>query len=348
MNLRQWSSNRQGFLEHIADSDKAREPTQKLLRLQWDSQKDTLSLQIQSSNPAPLLTKANVLKTFSKVFDPNGFFNLFIIRFKLLFQIIWLQMYDRDESIQDKSLLGQWQKLCEELNIVAAREIPRFIGSPTDGLYTQLLCFTDASSYAYGVAIYIRFLDRGNWTTNILFSKVKVKPKSITPRSNKSRDSISIPRLELLAILIGVRAISFVEKQLHLPLSKTILWSDSIIALSWINSSKLLKAFVRNRVQEIKEKTPHVEFRYINTKDNPADKLTRGEEAKSIINDRAWWNGPVWLQDSQESWPTRNFPSFSTETEEAIKKEIVTKPLIQFQATDTCESSPYGDGLQAT
>lgn len=105
---------------------------------------------------------------------------------------------------------------------------------------------------------------------------------------------------------------------------------------------------MHNQVHEIKQKAAHVNFRHINTMDNPADKLTRGVKAKSLIVDQTWWNDPAWLKDPKVSWPTWNVSSFSTETEKEIDEEIILKSLIQFQALQFIESLPYGHGLRAS
>lgn len=143
--------------------------------------------------------------------------------FKLLFQHVWMQKYDWDEVIRNETLLQQWHELNKELHILASYEIPRFIRTSENGQSLQLLCFTDASSRVYGAVIYIHISNGVNSTTNILLSKAKVKAIFGATRSNKTRNTISIPRLELLAILIGVRAFTFVEKQLHLPISQIII-----------------------------------------------------------------------------------------------------------------------------
>lgn len=64
---------------------------------------------------------------------------------------------------------------------------------------------------------------------------------------------ISIPRLELLSVLIGVQAAYFVLKQLEVKDIPVSLWSNLKCALFWIkNYSKLLPRFVQNRVGEIR------------------------------------------------------------------------------------------------
>lgn len=76
-----------------------------------------------------------------------------------------------------------------------------------------------------------------------------------------------------------------------------ILWSDSQIVLHWIHTSRhLLNVFVANRVSEIQNLTDISCWKYVNTKENPADLASRGVDAKILVNSELWWNGPSWLR----------------------------------------------------
>ena len=87
------------------------------------------------------------------------------------------------------------------------------------------------------------------------FSKTRLAPVK----------GLTIPRLELMAVLIEVRCVTFVKDQLRLPLEQIHLWTDSQCVLKWISSDKDLTVFVRNRVREIKSHS-EIQFHYINTK----------------------------------------------------------------------------------
>ncbi len=58
------------------------------------------------------------------------------------------------------------------------------------------------------------------------------------------------------------------------------------------------RQFVANRVEKIREHTA-VEWRHVNTEENPADLARRGG---SVGDKDSWWNGPTWLKDMEE-WP---------------------------------------------
>ena len=59
------------------------------------------------------------------------------------------------------------------------------------------------------------------------------------------------PRLELMAVLIGVRCVKFVKEQLKISVEGIDIWTDSQCVLKWLKSEKDLSVFVRNRVKEI-------------------------------------------------------------------------------------------------
>ncbi|GFU35577.1 uncharacterized protein TNCV_1042231 [Trichonephila clavipes] len=74
---------------------------------------------------------------------------------------------------------------------------------------------------------------------------------------------------------------------------KYLLLSDSQICIHWIKGkADDWKPFVRNRVSEIKEKTDPNRWHHCVGKSNPADKLTRGMNAKALVKDEIWIKGP--------------------------------------------------------
>ena len=151
---------------------------------------------------------------------------------------------------------------------------------------------------------------------DLLFSKTRLAP-------NKQ---LSIPRLELLAALIGMRCLSFVQKELNMDIVSKHIWLDLQCVLCWIESKKSLNTFVANRVKEIKEQAD-VQFHYIPTQQNPADIASRGTSTDQLQTHKLWWNGPDWLLKSTDEWPVWNFnkesESLLSKTETEVKKSNV-------------------------
>ena len=62
--------------------------------------------------------------------------------------------------------------------------------------------------------------------------------------------------------------------------------------------------FIANRIYEILEHSRKTEWRYVSTKENPADEGTRGLPA-SKIQDSSWIKGPPFLLLTEDHWPTQ-------------------------------------------
>ena len=167
--------------------------------------------------------------------------------------------------------------------------------------------FTDASSKAYGAAVYT--VNDTHTQSNLLMSKARVAP------CREGR--LTIPKLELTASLIGARLINYLTN-LHKYVT-IYLWSDSKVVISWITSDKDIKdVYVANRTVGVKTlMTRHkVNVMYVPTKDNPADYLYRGCTSTQLKSSN-WLHGPSWLL-------TGNFP-------EQLNVDVVVNPIHSIQ-----------------
>lgn len=64
------------------------------------------------------------------------------------------------------------------------------------------------------------------------------------------------------------------------------------------NEAKRFHTFVANRVQEIKIRTKIEQWRYIDTKNNPADHASRGRTAEELVKSN-WFGGPSFLWEKE-------------------------------------------------
>ena len=95
---------------------------------------------------------------------------------------------------------------------------------------------------------------------------------------------------------------------LKIQVNKIHLWSDSTLALQWINSpSYTLKTFEANRVAEIQTLTDQKSWRHVPTQFNPADLISRGQTPHEFLNLKFWQHGPEWLLQEEDSWPEFQF-----------------------------------------
>ena len=157
--------------------------------------------------------------------------------------------------------------------------------------HTELHVFTDASSRAYGAAVYT--VNDTCTHSSLLMSKARVAPCK--------EGRLTIPKLELTASLIGARLIHYLTNLFKFQ--AIYLWSDSKVAISWITSEGDIKdMYVANRTAEIETliNQHQVRIMYVPTKNNPADYLSRGCTSKQLKSSN-WLHGPSWLL-------TREFP----------------------------------------
>ena len=237
-------------------------------------------------------TKRNILKILAMFYDPIGFLQPLIINLKITFQKVCKLKIDWDEEIP-LDLKNEWLLTLNCLETLGEIRIPRKMieQDPKDPLKTiELHGFSDASFQNYGACIYIRTVSESN----------KIDVKLVTAKSRLApMKKSTIPRLELLGNLLLSRLMKNVENCLGniLNVSKKFYWTDSQITLSWIsNKNKEFKTFVENRVQEIRKNTNIKNWFYIDTKNNPADFLTRFKKLDEFRNCDMWWRGPTFLK----------------------------------------------------
>ncbi|XP_055910900.1 uncharacterized protein LOC129945266 [Eupeodes corollae] len=142
-------------------------------------------------------------------------------------------------------------------------------------LVRNALC-PDASMKAYGTVAFIKIVgDDGEESVAFLCAKNRVAPLKID-----GIKELSLPKLELTAALLAARLCAYLKQSLKVMIHKFFLWTDSRIALGWIQGdANLWKPYVQSRVTEIRHLTSVADWRHCKGKENPADLLTRGVTA---------------------------------------------------------------------
>ncbi|GBN91173.1 hypothetical protein AVEN_204150-1 [Araneus ventricosus] len=90
--------------------------------------------------------------------------------------------------------------------------------------------------------MFLRAEKEGKITCQLIQARSRIAPLK----------GISIPRMELLACIIGARLANSVNKDLHLVDIESFFCSDSMDALYWIKKEGPWMTFVSNRVNEIR------------------------------------------------------------------------------------------------
>ncbi|GFS91367.1 integrase catalytic domain-containing protein [Trichonephila clavipes] len=134
---------------------------------------------------------------------------------------------------------------------------------------------------------------------------------------------ISIPRLELLACVLGTRLAASVKNDLNLPDVRIYYLTDPMTALAWIQRTRDWGVFVSNRVKEIRNLSDVSSWEHVPSEKNFADILSRGCSAQQIVYLR-WWEGPSWLSESPVQCPR----SKQVPDEEAVNLELRKSVLV--------------------
>ncbi|XP_033228948.1 uncharacterized protein LOC117180562 [Belonocnema kinseyi] len=185
---------------------------------------------------------------------------------------------------------------------------------------SQLHGFCDASEKAYGACLYLRSTDnRGNYHCELICSKSRVAPLK----------TMTLSKLELCAAALLVQLFNSTIRSLQIDFSKKVFWSDSTIALNWINSPPhTLLTFIANRVSEIQATTKPTDWRHVPTLDNPADCISRGQGPHDFLTNTLWTHGPQWLSCHENNWPQFDF-KLSEVPEKRSPKTVVSFKITQ-------------------
>lgn len=116
--------------------------------------------------------------------------------------------------------------------------------------------------------------------------------------------TLSIPRLELKAAVLGIRLLEAIQNQHTITVHERHFWSDSSTVLAWIRSDhRRYNKFVAFRIGEILSLSDSKEWNWVPSKHNIADEATKWKNGPSIQSDSSWFKGPNFLYDSKNSWP---------------------------------------------
>ncbi|XP_065094108.1 uncharacterized protein LOC135714654 [Ochlerotatus camptorhynchus] len=247
----------------------------------------------------PIPTKRQVLRTVMKLYDPLGFVAHFVVQGKILMQEIWRTGTDWDEPIAEQ-LYELWSRWIELYEMIDEVKVPRcFFGSllPQEVDEIEVHVFTDASVAACACVAYLRMMFSGGSWCSLVAAKTKVTPLR----------TLSIPRLELQAAMMGSRLLQNVCSALTLNIRKRFLWTDSATVLAWLRSdSRRYHQFVAFRVGEILSLTSVDEWHYVPSKLNVADDATKWNSGPSFDPENRWFQGPSFLRDPKGQWPKQS------------------------------------------
>ena len=212
----------------------------------------------------------------------------------------------------------------ENLNKISIARKILFKNSDDPVELVELHGFSDASCQNYGACVYMRSISKnGVICVNLVATKSRLAPFKKT----------TIPRLELLGNLLLSKLMTSVKNALSksICISNCYFWTDSQVTLPWITSlDKNHKTFVENRVREIRKNADVANWFYVDTKNNPADLLTRQKSFRDFQNNNLWWAGASSLSEKGPTFKN-NYLINDSANQEEILNEIKTAVLIKAQ-----------------
>ncbi|XP_021965025.1 uncharacterized protein LOC110860286 [Folsomia candida] len=305
MDLRLWECSRR------TEDDKKTEQAN-VLGIIWDKMEDTLKCDIPVK--PEIITKRKILSILHQVFDPIGQLCPSLLQPKMLLQKAWIQKCEWDDKNLPEEITTAFGKWVDELPSLAEIKVPRQACYTENTSARQIHMFCDASRDAYAAAIFIRSETPEGVKVQLIHAKNRVAPLK----------KATIPRLELLGCWMGANLTKTVKEALGDSL--TFYWTDSSTALAWIKRNDHWGTFVGNRVKKIIELSSVESWRHIPGIHNPCSPT-------ELLASR-WWEGPAWLKEPIEKWPS-SLPLYDeTEIQQELRKtppEVISTQVDKFE-----------------
>ena len=269
----------------------------KVLGVKWLPDEDVFVFEGVHLPDRVVPTKRVLLSLIARLFDPMQWLAPHTMVAKCLFQDLWRIGLGWDEILPPEfhDVFSEWVR---GLEVLKRLKISRSYLSRgwNGGEDVSLHAFGDASPKGYGAVVYLCCTrEDGSREVSLVMARARVAP--ITAHT--------LSRLELLGSLLAARLVVFVRQALHLPdTTPSLCWTDSTIVLGWVKGDPARwKQFVSNRVREIQSLTSPSDWGHCSGEHNPADLLTRGVSAESLLESDVWFQGPEWLRSGASDGP---------------------------------------------
>ena len=255
----------------------------KVLGLQWNPSKKTLSSKVNIQERPK--TKRGLWSTIAQIFDPIGICAPYMLKGRIFLQKVCEEVELWDDPVPT-TILKSWEKWIAGLPCLERLTIPRCYWDIEADVY-ELHTLCDSSEKGLGCVSYLKMTKDDLCNVAFVMGKSKVVPR---------RTTLSIPRLELIAAVMGANMHRNIKGSIQLPISKGYLHTDSSVVLDWIKNRKLrLKKYVARKIAEINRLTSDDTWCYVATSSNVADLCSRGIDPKKADPSCVYFKGPVFL-----------------------------------------------------
>ena len=280
--------------EPTSACDLASDDVEKLLGAFYEPTVDELTYRVSGEEEVDW-TRAGLLSKVASVYDPLGLAAPLMVKAKIKLRELGTKGMAWKDRVtgEDKRWWQRWFRTLTKLNNVrTARNLQQ---DKMNIVRSELHTFCDASEEAYAAAVYQRNVYKdGTAKSQLVMAKTKLAP----------RKSLSIPKLELNAALLGARLSDYVAEALNIPGLIKFLWTDSSTTRNWLRAvAPNYTPFFSHRVGEIQLLTEASEWRFVPGKINIADVATRSFLIDGEAIPPGWLDGPAFLQQPSDSWP---------------------------------------------
>ncbi|KAK3700060.1 hypothetical protein QZH41_004360 [Actinostola sp. cb2023] len=326
--LTKWYSNDRQVLATIPECERAKSvvsldlerlPTESALGLKWNIEDDKFVWEVldkvMNLVKRKPRTRRGILSVSYSLFDPLGFIAPYIMKAKLILQMLSRKGIGWDDPLAEEDSV-QWSRWLEDISKLEEIKIERCFKPKGFGKIklVELHIFSDASRVGYAAVAFLRLVDdRSRIHCAFIMGKARLAPLR----------EISIPRLELTAAVISVKLSKAIREQLDWTVQRVYYWTDSSSVLKCINNTtKRFHTFESNRLTLIHDGSIPSEWRYVNREDNPADDGSKGLKLDNAIKDDRWLKGPRFLWEDENCWPKMIEIPVMSDDDVEIRKEI--------------------------
>ncbi|XP_072934969.1 uncharacterized protein [Epargyreus clarus] len=250
--------------------------------MRWLVQEDALAFnvglrntpfEVKNGNKTP--TKRVVTSAVMSTFDPLGLATPVLIMGKRIIQDLWRTGVQWDEEVNEEQHRA-WEEYAGNVKSLRCLKKPRCLAPTTRS--GEVHTFVDASETAYAAAVYWKSTaDNGEVNIRLMAGKAQVAPVKATD---------SPPRITSCSV-------------------SRVFWSDSTTVLQWLKADpRRFKVFIAHRLAAIEELSKPNEWRWVSTKDNPADDATRNTP-RDFNEEARWFRGPAFLYGPKTDWPVK-------------------------------------------
>ena len=260
----------------LPDMDFKTESSTTVLGLTWQLENDLVMFRQPEIEIPDKWTRRTTARAFASIYDPLGLLLPFVVMCRSVMRDCFDEATSWDEPLSSETE-SKVNALVVQVKLLPKINIKRLLCAEL--AEAKLIIFADASKTMFGACAYLYC--RGE--RNLIMARARLAPA-------KER---TIPQLELCAALEAALLHQTILDILP-SLEPGILHTDSMTTLGRINGHpNNLAPFEAHRVLKIQSLTDKIQWKYVATKQNPADILSRGCTLSKLAKNELWWHGPI-------------------------------------------------------